>query len=317
MHAITHTFVPDSLWWYFLAGITALILFDILVIHRQDKEESLKSAILNTALWIGIGLSFNAWFAYEYGSEAGTDFLTAYIIEKSLSMDNVFVMLLLFESLRIPAMYQHRVLFWGILGAIIFRGIFIIIGVDLIHRFEWVMYIFGLILVYSAIRFLIDKHEDVNEAEHSMLKILKKIMPVTTRIEGHHFFLIENGRRAATPLFAALVLIETSDIIFAVDSIPAVFAVTTDAFIAFSSNILAILGLRSLYFVIAHSVKNMRYLKPGLAVILGYVGIKMLIVQWIKIPSWISLLVIVGILTTAGLTSWYVNQLEKRPHRNQ
>lgn len=227
-------------------------------------------------------------------------------------MDNVFVILLLFESMKIPAKYQHRVLFWGVLGAIIFRGIFIIIGAELIHRFNWVLYVFGAILIISAIEFLREEKEEVKEVDHVVIRYLKKIMPVTSKIEGQSFFIREHGRRAATPLFAALLLVETSDIIFAVDSIPAVFAVTRDPFIAFASNIMAILGLRSLYFVIAHWVRNLRYLKPGLAVILGYVGIKMLIVQWYHIPAWISLLVIIGVLTIAALTSWYVNRLEER-----
>jgi tellurite resistance protein TerC len=312
MHMITHSMAPDWLWLAFLIGILILIFIDIALLHRTAKEESMRSALLNTALWIGVALSFNLWFGLEYGTTAGTEFLTGYVIEKSLSMDNVFVILLLFESMKIPAKYQHRVLFWGVLGAIIFRGIFIIIGAELIHRFSWVLYVFGAILIISAVKFLREEKEEVEEVEHVVIRYLKKIMPVTSKIEGQAFFIREHGRRAATPLFAALLLVETSDIIFAVDSIPAVFAVTRDPFIAFASNILAILGLRSLYFVIAHWVKNLRYLKPGLAVILGYVGIKMLIVEWYHIPAWISLLVIIGVLTTAALTSWYVNRLEER-----
>lgn len=315
MHLITHSLAPDWLWLAFLAGVLVLIFIDVALLHRSAKEESLRAALFNTAIWICIALGFNLWFAFEYGATAGMEFLTGYVIEKSLSMDNVFVILLLFESMKIPSQFQRRVLFWGVLGAIIFRGFFIIAGAELIHRFSGILYIFGVILIYSAIRFLRDEEEEVEQTEHAVIRYLKKIMPVTSTLQGQAFFVRENGHLAATPLFAALLLVETSDIIFAVDSIPAVFAVTRDSFIAFASNILAILGLRSLYFVIAHWVKNLRYLKPGLAVILGYVGVKMLIMEWYHIPAWISLLVIVGVLTTAALTSWYVNRLEERRKR--
>lgn len=312
-----HSIASEELWIFFLVGISILLIIDVMVLHRTDKEESLSSALLNTSLWIGVALAFNAWFAFEYGITHGTEFLTGYVIEKSLSIDNVFVILLLFQALKIPAMYQFRVLFWGVFGAIVFRGIFIVIGAELIHRYEWVLYIFGAILIYSAIKFLRDDHDEAVDTEGLTTKILGKIIPVTKTIDSHAMFVRINHKLHATPLFVALVLIETTDIIFAVDSIPAVFSVTHDPFIAFSSNILAILGLRSLYFVIAHWVKNLRYLKPGLAVILGYVGLKMLLSKWIEIDAWISLLVIIGVLTTAALSSWYVNRLEEKRNNNR
>lgn len=312
MHTWTHSIAPDWLWIAFLGGIITLILLDVLILHRKAHEESLREAIGTTVVWISIALAFNGWFAYAFGVGAGTEFFTGYLIEKSLSMDNVFVILLLFQSLVIPAKHQRRVLFWGVMGAILFRGFFILLGAELIHRFHWILYVFGVILIYSAYRFLREDDEQVEETEHTVIKLLRKVMPVTRKLRDQHFFVHEEGKWKATPLLAALLLVETSDIIFAVDSIPAVFAVTQDSFIAFASNILAILGLRSLFFVIAHWVKNMRYLKPGLAVILGYVGIKMLVADWIAIPSWISLLVIVGVLTTAALTSWQVTKREQR-----
>lgn len=195
MHMITHSMAPDWLWLAFLIGILILIFIDVALLHRMAKEESMRSALLNTALWIGVALSFNLWFGLEYGTTAGTEFLTGYVIEKSLSMDNVFVILLLFESMKIPAKYQHRVLFWGVLGAIIFRGIFIIIGAELIHRFSWVLYIFGAILIISAIKFLREEKEEVEEVEHVVIRYLKKVMPVTSKIEGQAFFIREHGRR--------------------------------------------------------------------------------------------------------------------------
>lgn len=312
MHTWTHSIAPDWLWIAFLGGILALILLDVLVLHRKAHDESLREAIGTTVIWISLALAFNGWFAHSFGIAHGTEFLTGYLIEKSLSMDNVFVILLLFQSMMIPPRYQRRVLFWGVLGAIVFRGFFILLGAELIHRFHWILYLFGAILIYSAYRFLREEDEQVEETEHTVMRLLRKVMPVTRKLRDQHFFVHEDGKWKATPLFAALLLVETSDIIFAVDSIPAVFAVTQDSFIAFASNILAILGLRSLFFVIAHWVKNMRYLKPGLAVILGYVGLKMLAADFIDIPSWISLLVIIGVLATAALTSWYVTRNEKR-----
>jgi tellurite resistance protein TerC len=220
------------------------------------------------------------------------------------------VILLIFGSFRIPEQHQHRVLFYGVLGAIVLRAFFIILGAQLLHLFHWILYVFGGILVVTAIKFLRDTDEKIDVGENWSLRLLRRFIPTTNSFDGSRFFLIENGVRKATPLFLALVVIEVTDLIFAVDSIPAVFAVTQDAFVAFASNILAILGLRALYFVLADWVGKLRYLKPGLAAILLFIGIKMLVMDWFKIPSWVSLLVIFSILFTAALSSWYVARLE-------
>lgn len=303
---------PSWLWISFTIGVIVLLAIDLSLFGRGNQKVQTKAALLESALWISIALGFNVWFAMSYGTELGLEFLTGYLVEKSLSVDNLFVILLIFSSFKIPDAYQHRVLFYGVLGAIILRAIFILLGAHLLNSFHWVLYIFGFILVITAIKFLRDTDEKIDAKESWSIRLLKRIIPTTDKFNGSHFFLVEGGVRKATPLFLALVVIEVTDLVFAVDSIPAVFAVTKDAFVAFASNILAILGLRALYFVLADWVTKLRYLKPGLAAILGFIGVKMLLVDFIKIPSWISLLVIFMVLTTAGLSSWYVAKVEEQ-----
>lgn len=300
---------PTWLWISFCVGIFILLLIDLSLFGKGDHKISRKKALIESGIWISIALLFNLWFGYEYGQALGIEFLTGYLVEKSLSVDNLFIILLIFGAFRIPDQYQHRVLFYGVLGALVMRAFFIILGAQLLHVFHWILYIFGAVLVLTAIKFLreSDTHTDVKESWS--IRWIKKLIPTTNQFNGSHFFRIENGVRKATPLFLALVVIEVTDLIFAVDSIPAVFAVTQDAFVAFASNILAILGLRALYFVLADWVVKLRYLKPGLAAILGFIGIKMLIIDFFKIPSWVSLLVIFSILTTAALSSWYVSRI--------
>lgn len=292
----------------FTGGILFFLFFDLFVLQRKTHKMSFKEAVTWSVFWVTLALIFNAWFAFEYGHSLGLEFLTGYLVELSLSVDNLFVILLVFRSFRIPDAYQHRVLFWGILGAVVFRAIFIIIGVDLINKFHWIMYVFGFILLYSAGKFLFESDEVKDVTQHWVVKLLRRVLPMTSKIEGQHFWVREKTRLHATPLFLALAVIEMTDIVFAVDSIPAVLAVTQDAFVAFASNILAILGLRSLYFVIADLVGKIRFLKPGLACILGFIGIKMLLIDVYHIPSTVSLMVILGILFTATLSSWYVNK---------
>lgn len=299
---------PVWLWFTFSIGILILLAIDLSLFGKGTHTISRKAALLESGLWVCIALAFNAWFAIEYGKELGLEFLTGYLVEKSLSVDNLFVILLIFSSFRIPAQLQHRVLFFGVLGAILMRAFFIILGAQLLHYFEWVLYVFGAILVITAVKFLRETDEKINVQENWSIRFLKKLMPTTSVFDGNHFFVKEKGIRKATPLFLALIVIEVTDLIFAVDSIPAVFAVTQDAFVAFASNILAILGLRALYFVLADWVGNLRYLKPGLAAVLGFIGIKMLLMDFFKIPNWVSLLVIFSILATAGLSSWYVTR---------
>jgi tellurite resistance protein TerC len=304
--------VDTWLWPAFIGSVLFLLFLDLFVLHKKNEVMSQKQALGWSAFWISLSLMFTAWFTYRYGTTLGTQFLTGYLVEQSLSIDNLFVILLIFQSLKIPQANQHRVLFWGILGAIVFRGILIVVGVDLIHRFDWLMYVFGGILIVTGAKLFFgsDESQDVNDS--FAVRVARKFLPLTKKFHGDHFWARENGVLVATPLFLALIVIELSDIIFAVDSIPAVLAITKDAFVAFGSNILAILGLRSLYFVIAEWVSKLKYLKPGLAVILCFIGGKMLLANFYHVPSWVSLLVIIGVLTTAGLTSWYVARQEKR-----
>jgi tellurite resistance protein TerC len=303
-----NTFAHPDLWLYFMIGVVAMLALDLFVFNRNDHVIKVKEALLISAFWIAIALCFNAYIWFHEGADLGMQFLTGYLVEKSLSVDNLFVMLLVFQSFKIDAKYQHRVLFWGILGAIVFRGALIFVGAELVHRFEWILYIFGAILIYSGVKFLRESDAEGDVTENALTTWLRRRIPITDGFRGHNFFSRENGRLMATPLFLALCVIEVSDIVFAVDSIPAVFAVTHDSFIAFSSNIAAILGLRALYFVVADGISRFRYLKPGLAAVLIFVGSKMLIIHYYKIPSWVSLLVIIAILTTASLSSWYVNK---------
>lgn len=308
---------PVWLWASFSIGIIILLIIDLSLFGKKQpsNHNHIKSALIESGLWISIALAFNLWFAFQYGQELGLQFLTGYLVEKSLSIDNLFVILLIFSSFKIPNAFQHRILFYGVLGAIVLRAIFILVGAHLLHAFEWVLYVFGFILVVTAIKFLRESDDKIDAKENWSVRLLKRIIPTTNAQDENRFFVKENNLLKATPLFLALVVIEVTDLVFAVDSIPAVFSVTQDAFVAFASNIFAILGLRALYFVIADWVSKLRYLKPGLAAILGFIGIKMLIVDFVKIPSPVSLLVIFSILVTAGLSSWYVVRLEERKQK--
>ncbi len=304
--------VPSSLWIGFTIGVFVLLIIDLSLFGKRGHKMNTKSALLESGLWMSVALIFNAWFAINYGKELGIEFLTGYLIEKSLSVDNLFIILLILSSFKIPAQYQHRVLFFGVLGAIFFRAFFILVGAQLLHMFHWILYLFGAILMITAIKFLVESDDKADVQESWGTRLIKRFIPTTNTFNENKFFIIENGIRKATPLFLALAVIEITDLIFAVDSIPVVFAVTQDAFVAFASNILAILGLRALYFVLADWVAKLRYLKPGLAAILGFIGMKMLLIDIYKIPSSVSLLVIIFILLTAALSSWYVARIEKK-----
>lgn len=313
LNFLTHLSVaPLWLWGSFTLGILILLVIDLSLFGKSHQKVETKTALIESGIWIAIALCFNGWFAYSFGRELGLEFFTGYLIEKSLSIDNLFVILLIFNSFKVPASNQHRVLFYGVLGAIVLRAVFIVFGAHLLHTFHWILYIFGLILVITAIKFLRETDEEIDANENWSIRLLKKFIPISDQSSGGKFFIWENGIRKATPLFLALVMIEATDLVFAIDSIPAVFSVTQDAFVAFSSNIFAILGLRALYFVLQDWVGKLRYLKPGLAAILGFIGVKMLVVDFIKIPSSVSLLVIFSILTTAGLSSWYMARVEKK-----
>ena len=293
-----------ELWVAFLAGILALLALDLYLWSRRHGE-GLKAAIAWSALWIVLSLAFGGYLWHRYGAEAGLEFFAGYLLEESLSVDNLFVFVLLFQSFAIPWEFQHRVLFWGVLGALVLRGTLILAGVALVHRFRWVLLIFGAVLVYTAIKIALHRDDEGRSPrDNPVVRFVRNHFPVTDTIEGPHFFVRRGGKRHATPLFLALIGAETADLVFALDSIPAVFAVTDDSFLVFSSNICALLGLRSLYFVVRGALARLRYLKPGLAVILMFVGLKMLLYRWVHIPTGLSLAVIAGILAVAIVVSW-------------
>ena len=293
------------LWPGFILFVALLLFLDLFVLNKKDHVPSTREALKWTALWTTIGLAFSGVIYFAYGAghvsseltahQAVINYLTGYLVELSLSMDNVFVIALIFAYFKVPAMYQHRVLFWGIIGAVVMRLLMIVAGVYLLEQFDWMFYVFGALLLFSAIK-MVRQSEEVHPSENPIIQLVKRVVPVTNDYHGHHFWTRENGKRAATPLFIALVMVETTDVIFAVDSIPAILGITTDSFIVFSSNILAILGLRSLYFVLSSMIDKFAYLKFSLALILVFVGVKMLLHTVWHAPEWVSLVVIFALL---------------------
>ena len=298
--------MTESIWLWvgFNVFVLAMLALDLGVFHRKAHVVSLKESLTWTVVWIGLALLFNAWIWHQYGSTKAVQFFTGYVIEKSLSVDNVFVFALLFSYFAVPPLYQHKVLFWGILGALIMRAIMIALGAVLITKFGWIIYVFGGFLILTGIKMIVKREEEIHPERNPVVKWFKKLMPVTPDYRGDKFFVRENGVRMATPLFVVLLLVEISDLIFAVDSIPAIFAVTTDPFIVYTSNVFAILGLRSLYFALAGVMDKFHYLKIGLGVVLTFVGVKMILAHtaW-KIDTLVSLGVIVLILATSVVMS--------------
>jgi len=299
-------------WVGFNAFILLLLALDLGVFHRKAHEIKFKEATWWSIFWVTLSLLFNLGIYLYAGAEPALQFLTGYLIEKALSADNIFVMVVIFGYFGVPAMYQHRVLFWGILGALVMRGAFILLGTVLINKFHWIIFVFGGLLVYTGAKLAFREEEPVDFEDNAILKMARRFIRVTPQYHGKHFFAVENGRLVATPLFVVLLMIEITDLIFAVDSIPAIFAVTTDPFIVYTSNILAILGLRSLYFLLANVVDKFRYLKYGLAFILVFVGAKMLISDVYKVPVVISLSVIAATLLVTIVLSLVVERREER-----
>jgi tellurite resistance protein TerC len=309
------------LWVGFNLFVLAMLALDLGVFHRDSHVVSVKEAAVWSVVWISLALAFNGLIflfwdrlvpGSEYtSSEAGLAFLTGYLIEKSLSVDNIFVFVLIFTYFAVPAKYQHRVLFWGIIGALLMRGTMIGVGAALIKQFHWIIWIFGAFLIYTGIKMAFHKNEELHPEDNPLIKLFRRMMPVTEKYEGDKFFVRRAGVLMATPLFLVLLMVETTDLIFAVDSIPAIFAVTQDPFLVYTSNVFAILGLRSLYFVLAGVVHKFYYLKLGLSVVLTFVGFKMLLPDFsrmllgvsYKIPTEISLGVVAGILTVAVVAS--------------
>lgn len=300
-------------WSLFIVLVVLLLFLDLVVFNRENVKPSFSKSLKLTAFWIGLALVFNVfiYFAYEYnlmgiqdaseenlnGAQAALRFLTGYILEQSLSMDNIFVMAMVFSYFKVPSQYQHRVLFWGILGAIVFRAIMILVGISLIKRFDWLIMVFGGILVLSALKMIFSKGDENKPLnEMNIVRFTRRIFPVSDEYDGAKFMTRVNGKKMLTPLFLVLIVIETTDIVFAFDSIPAIFAVTIDSFIVFTSNIFALLGLRSLYTVLATGIEKFKYIKVSLIFILGFVGVKMMLAHYYHIEVIYSLLIILAAL---------------------
>ena len=297
--------IATNIWFWvgFIAFVLAMLALDLGVFNKTPHVVKAKEAAVWTAVWVGLALVFAAGLAYFVDRQTALTFLTGYVIEESLSVDNIFVIVLIFQYFAVPAQYQHRVLFWGILGALIMRGIFIGVGAALLARFEWIIYIFGALLVITGIRMALKQDEEFDGEQNPVVRFVRRFLPVTSDYRGKHFLTMENGKRHATPLLLVLVLVEATDLIFAIDSIPAIFGITRDPFIVFTSNIFAVMGLRSLFFLLASVVTKFHLLKYGLAVILTFVGTKMLIEHWVHIPILLSLGVVMGVLAASIVAS--------------
>ena len=295
--------IDAYVWVGFLAFVVFLLAIDLGVFHRKSHEVKIKEALIWSAIWISLAFIFNYGVYIFMGKEKALEFLTGYLIEKSLSVDNLFVFIMLFAFFNVSPKYQHKVLFCGILGALIMRAIFIFAGVALISKFHWIIYIFGAFLVFTGIKMLFHKDEKIEPDKNPLVRLFKRFFPVSENMHGGKFFVKINAKTFATPLFVVLLVVEFTDLIFAVDSIPAILAISSDTFIIFTSNVFAILGLRALYFALAGVTKYFYYLKYGLSAILVFVGAKMVIVGFYKIPIVYSLLTIIGILIISVLLS--------------
>jgi tellurite resistance protein TerC len=298
------TIGTPALWIGFVALVLGLLALDLGVFHRDAHEVTFREALAWTVVWVALAAVFNGWVAWAHGAERGLEFLTGYLIEKALAVDNIFVFLLIFSSFAVPAAYVHRVLFWGILGALVMRAVFIFVGAALLERFHWIMYVFGGFLVVTGVKLLFQNEHEIHPERNPLFRLFTRWVPSVREYHGPSFTVRRGGRLHATPLLLVLVCVEVSDLVFAVDSIPAIFAVTKDPFIVFTSNIFAILGLRSMFFLLAGVMDRFHYLKIGLALVLSFVGTKMLLVDVYKIPIGVSLGVIALVLGAAIAASW-------------
>jgi tellurite resistance protein TerC len=290
--------VAESIWLWvgFNAAVLAMLALDLGVFHRKAHAVSLREAAGWSAVWVSLAMAFNAGIWYFAGPQPALEFLTGYLVEKSLAVDNIFVIALLFSYFAVPAAYQHRVLFWGILGALVMRGAFIAAGAYVLQQWHWVIYVFGAILLVTGVKMALRRDEAIDPEHNPVVRLARRWLPLTPRYDGQKFWTVENGRRVATPLFLVLLLVEFTDLVFAIDSIPAIFAITNDAFIVYTSNVMAILGLRSMYFLLAGVVHKFVYLKYGLSLVLVFVGAKMMLVDVVKVPTPVSLAVIASVI---------------------
>ena len=289
--------VPLIAWIGFGIFILAMLALDLGVFHRRSHSVSLREALAWTSGWVTLALIFGTGIWWLAGQDKAIEFFTGYLLELSLSADNVFVIALLFTYFAVPEQFQHKVLFWGVLGAVVMRLLMILLGTALVHQAAWVLYVFGGLLIFAGIKMLVNRVEEMHPEKNPLVRLFRRMMPITPGFHGDRFFVREAGRRVATPLFVVLVCVETADLVFAIDSIPAVFSVTLDPFIVFTSNVLAILGLRSLYFLLARAVNAFRYLKPALGAVLAFAGAKLLLAHtpW-KIDNLVALAVVAGAL---------------------
>lgn len=286
-----------QLWAVFAVVVAGMLVLDLFVLHRNPHEVRVREAVLWSGIWIGLALGFMGLVAWQRGRDTALEFLTCYLIEESLSVDNLFVFLVIFTYFSVPKRYQHKALFWGILGAVVMRAAFILLGVELIKRFEWLVYLLGGLLVVTGVRMAFEKERKIEPERNPVLRIFRKVMPVTKTYEGDRFFIRREGRRWATPLFVVLLVIETTDVVFAIDSVPAALAITLDPFVVYTSNIFAILGLRSLYFALAGLMPMFSYLHYGLSIILVLTGVKMISSYWdVHVPIGWALGSVGGIL---------------------
>lgn len=291
-------------WIIFHVIVFGMLLVDLGVFNKNAHKITTKEAIVNVAIWVGVAFLFNIGIYYYNGEQKALEFFTGYIIEKSLSVDNIFVMIMIFNTFNVPDKFQHKILYWGILGAIVMRGSVIFLGIAIVEKFHWVFYIFGIFLMYSAVKMAFKNEDEHIDVENNIfVKFVKRFYPVTKDHKDGKFFVIVDGVKYVTTLFLALVVIEFTDLIFAIDSIPAIFAITTDSFIVYTSNIFAILGLRSMYFALSNVVDIFHFLKYGLSIVLFFVGIKMVMVDFYHIPTLLSLIVIVGVLVISVILS--------------
>jgi len=302
----------NTMWLIFGSVIAVMFVLDLWVFNRKSHEIKFREALTWTVAWVSLAMLFNLGVWYYMGPTKALEFFTGYIIEESLSVDNLFVFIMIFSYFNVPRALQPKILKWGIIGALIMRAIFILLGIELIERFHWMVYIFGAILIYTGFKMAFGGEEKIEPEKNPLVRLARRFIPITKRNVGDKFFIKRRGIWAATPLFLTLIVVESSDLIFAVDSIPAVLAVTHDPFIVYSSNVFAIMGLRSLYYLLAHVMEMFAYLKLGVSCILVFVGAKMLLVDIVEIPLLLSLGVIIGTLTISILTSIFI---AKKPHR--
>ncbi|GAB5534781.1 MAG: TerC family protein [Rubricoccaceae bacterium] len=311
-----HLDVPAWAWMALNSYVVGLLLLDLLVFNKKAHEIEWREAARLSAFFVGAALAVNALIWIAYGHTAGITFFTGYLVEISLSVDNLFVIAVLFGTFAVPPRYQHRVLFWGIFGAIVMRATMILVGVALVDRFHWILYIFGAFLVLTGLRMFKETDEAEDISNNRILGLLRRVLPVTRGYHKEKFFIRKMGRLWATPLFLVLVMIELTDVVFAVDSIPAILGVTTDPFLAYSSNIMAVVGLRALYFLLANVIERVRYLHIGLGLVLVFIGAKMLAepfldARGVHIPTWVSLVVIASCISTAAAVSWAATVRER------